>query len=153
LNGNFSSTMVTNGAIAGGPFNPQFILQTVAGFSYLFTNQAAAAAGSAADLGAPAANALSSAVLPGLGAGASAGMGNAHLVGAVSVPPSWTSAASITPATSATPATGLGDIGSSGAGGPGGYGAPMVGTGKRLRRAIPRYGFRPVVMPRPPAAG
>ena len=153
LNGNFSSTMVTNGAIAGGPFNPQFILQTVAGFNYLFTNPAAAAAGSAADLAAPAANALSSAGLPGLGAGAAAGIGNAHLVGALSTPPSWTSAASITPATTATPATGLGDIGSSGAGGPGGYGAPMVGAGKRLRRAIPKYGFRPVVMPRPPAAG
>ncbi|WP_231107940.1 hypothetical protein [Mycobacterium avium] len=29
----------------------------------------------------------------------------------------------------------------------------MGGTGRRLRRAIPKYGFRPVVMPRPPAAG
>ncbi|WP_443677692.1 PPE family protein, SVP subgroup, partial [Mycobacterium montefiorense] len=54
------------------------------------------------------------------------------------------------------PVTGLSDIGSSGApaaGGPGGVAGPLGGTGKRLRRAIPRYGFRPVVMPRPPAAG
>ncbi|WP_407662942.1 hypothetical protein [Mycobacterium tilburgii] len=29
----------------------------------------------------------------------------------------------------------------------------MGATGRRIRRAIPRYGFRPVVMPRPPAAG
>jgi PPE-repeat protein len=152
LNGNFSSTMVTNGALAGGPFNPQLILNTIAGLNNL-SNPAAAAAGSAADAVAPAANALSSAGVPGLGAGASAGMGNAHLVGTLSAPPSWTSAANIRPAATALPATGLGDIGSSGAGGPGGYGAPMVGAGKRLRRAIPKYGFRPVVMPRPPAAG
>ncbi|WP_446669950.1 PPE family protein, SVP subgroup, partial [Mycobacterium avium] len=39
------------------------------------------------------------------------------------------------------------------AGGPGGVAGPVGGTGRRLRRAIPKYGFRPVVMPRPPAAG
>ncbi|WP_293316902.1 PPE family protein [Mycobacterium sp.] len=156
FSGNFASTMTINGALAGGPFNPQIILATVAGVNNL-NNQAAGAAGgaagAAADAGASAANALSSAGLPALGAGASAEVGNAHLVGSVSVPPSWTSAANITPATTATPATGLGDIGTSGDGGPGGYGAPMVGTGRRIRRAIPKYGFRPVVMPRPPAAG
>jgi PPE-repeat protein len=153
LNGNFSSTMVTNGALAGGPFNPQVILNTIAGVNNL-SNPASAAAGSAAaDAVAPAAGALSSARLPGVGAAASAGMGNAHLVGAMSAPPSWTSAANIRPAATALPATGLGEIGSSGAGGPGGYGAPMVGTGRTIRRAIPKYGFRPVVMPRPPAAG
>jgi PPE-repeat protein len=152
LNGNFSSTMVTNGALAGGPFNPQLILNTIAGVNNL-SNPASAAAGSAADAVAPAAGTLTSAGLPGLGSGASAGMGNAHLVGTLSAPPSWTSAANIRPAATPLPATGLGDIGSSGAGGPGGYGAPMVGTGKRIRRAIPKYGFRPVVMPRPPAAG
>ncbi|QLL10352.1 PPE family protein [Mycobacterium vicinigordonae] len=32
LSGNFASTALLNGTIAGGPFNPQFILQTVAGF-------------------------------------------------------------------------------------------------------------------------
>ena len=159
LNGNFFITMTVNGALAGGPFNPQFILQSVAGFNYLFGNQAAAAAGTAGDLVAPAAGAvapaagaLSSAGLPGLGA-SSAAMGNAHLVGAVSVPPSWTSAATISPAEAASPASGLSDIGTSPAGGPGGVAAPIGATGKRLRRAIPKYGFRPVVMPRPPAAG
>jgi PPE-repeat protein len=159
LNGNFFSTMDVNGALAGGPFNPQFILQSVAGFNYLFGNQAAAAAGTAGDVVAPAAGAvapaagaLSSAGLPGLGAG-SAAIGNAHLVGAVSVPPSWTSAATISPAEAASPASGLSDIGTSPAGGPGGVAAPIGATGKRLRRAIPKYGFRPVVMPRPPAAG
>ncbi|QLL05923.1 PE/PPE C-terminal domain-containing protein [Mycobacterium vicinigordonae] len=82
-------------------------------------------------------------------------MGDARLVGSLSVPSSWTSASNIAPAGTALPATGLGDIGSSagGPGGPGAYAGPMVGTGRRVRRAIPKYGFRPVVMPRPPAAG
>ncbi len=32
LGGNFASTGLLNGAIAGGPFNPEFLLQTIAGF-------------------------------------------------------------------------------------------------------------------------
>ena len=153
-NSSFVSTGEVNGSIAGGPFNPEFILQTIAGFNFL--NNAGKAATSAAtlsglgDLSAPAASTLASAGLPGLGA---AGIGHAELVGALSVPPSWASAATISPAETAVPATGLGDIGSSAAGGPGGFAAPMGGATRRLRRAIPKYGFRPVVMPRPPAAG
>jgi PPE-repeat protein len=152
FNSSWISTGVVNGALAGGPFNPQFILGTVAGFNYLFPKVAAASA----DAGAGAASAtstLASATLPGLGAAGSAGIGNAHLVGALSVPQSWASAANITPAATAIPATGLTDIGSGGAGGPGAFAGPMAATAKRLRRAIPKYGFRPVVMPRPPAAG
>jgi PPE-repeat protein len=34
FNSNLFSTGIVNGAIAGGPFNPQFLLQTVAGFSF-----------------------------------------------------------------------------------------------------------------------
>jgi hypothetical protein len=164
FNSSWISTGVVNGSLAGGPFNPQFILQSVAGFSYLFGQGAggagAAAGGAAADLGgaaadlaAPAASTLSSAGLPGLGAAASAEIGHATLVGSLSVPPSWAPTASITPAETALTATGLSDIGSGGAGGPGGFAAPMAGTARRLRRAIPKYGFKPVVMPRPPAAG
>ncbi len=152
FNSSWISTGVVNGALAGGPFNPEFILQTVAGFNYMFPKAAAASA----DAGAAAASAVSSvssAGLPGLGAAASAGIGHANLVGALSVPQSWASASSITPATTALPATGLSDIGSGGTGGPGAFAGPMAGTAKRLRRAIPKYGFRPVVMPRPPAAG
>jgi PPE-repeat protein len=152
LSSNLVSTTVVNGALAGGPFNPQLILQTVAGFSFMFGKGAAAATGSLGDLSASAAGTLASAGLPGLGAAGSAGIGHANLVGALSVPPSWASSASISPAATALPATGLSDIGSS-AGGPGGFAAPMAGAGRRLRRAIPKYGFRPVVMPRPPAAG
>jgi PPE-repeat protein len=151
-NGNFFSTAVTNGALAGGPFNPQFILQTVAGFSFML-NTGKAAASAAVLPGAGELSGLSSTQLAGANSAASAGIGRAHLVGALSAPPSWASAANITPAQTALPATGLSDIGSGGAGGPGGYAAPMAGTARRLRRAIPKYGFRPVVMPRPPAAG
>ncbi|OBI20342.1 hypothetical protein A5712_17900 [Mycobacterium sp. E2327] len=152
LNSNFLSTSVLNGAMAGGPFNPQSILTNIAGFSSVFPKATAAPA----DIGAGAASAASaadSAGLTGISAAGSGAMGQAHLVGAVSVPPSWTGAATITPAEAALPATGLSDIGSGGAGGPGAYAAPMAGAARRLRRAIPKYGFKPVVMPRPPAAG
>ncbi len=151
LNGNFFSTAVTNGALAGGPFNPQFILGSIAGFSFL---NAAKGAGLLPGLGGMfglGSGALGSTGLTGLDA-ASAGMGHAGLVGALSVPPSWASTAAISPAGTALPATGLSEIGAS-PGGPGGFAAPMGGMGGRMRRAIPKYGFRPVVMPRPPAAG
>jgi len=154
LNSNLVSTAVVNGSLAGGPFNPQFILQTVAGFNYLFGSQSTAAAGSAgAEAMAVGDGALTSAALPGASAIGSAQMGHASLVGTLSVPPSWASSATINPASTALPATGLEDIGSSAPGGPGGFGAPMAGTARRMRRLVPKYGFRPVVMPRPPAAG
>jgi PPE-repeat protein len=154
FSGNFASTLVINGSLAGGPFNPQFLLGTVAGFNYLY-GPAAKAAGvltGPGDMSGLGSGALVSAGPAGLGAAGSVGLGHARLVGALSVPPSWSSAATISPAEAALPATGLGDIGSSSAGGPGGF-APMGATGGRRRRAIPKYGFRPVVMPRPPAAG
>jgi PPE-repeat protein len=151
-NGNFFSTMVVNGALAGGPFNPQFILGTIAGFNFLNSAKAAGLLPGLGDMFGLGSGALGSTGLTGLGAAGSAGMGHAGLVGGLSVPPSWAAAASIKPAATALPATGLGDIGTS-PGGPGGYAAPMGGMGGRLRRAIPKYGFRPVVMPRPPAAG
>jgi PPE-repeat protein len=152
------SNNVFNGSLAGGPFNPQTILATAVGAmgtrattlsgldDFIGGAEATASAGSLAS------NTVGSAGLT----GASAGVGNAHLVGSLSVPQSWSSAATISPAQTATPVSGLSDIGTSGApaaGGPGGVAGPMGGTGRRLRRGIPRYGFRPVVMPRPPAAG
>jgi hypothetical protein len=156
LNGNFFSTGVTNGALAGGPFNPQFILGTVAGFNYLMNADkgatAAAALTGVGDTSGVGSAALVSAERAGPGAAGSVQVGHARLVGALSVPPSWTSAATISPAGTAVPANGLSDIGTSPTGGPGGF-APVGATGGRRRRAIPKYGFRPVVMPRPPAAG
>jgi PPE-repeat protein len=164
LNGNFFSTMVVNGALAGGPFNPQFILSTIAGFNFLMgADKAATSAATATGLGdmsALGSDALGSTGLTGLGAAASAEMGHAGVVGGLSVPSSWAAEASIKPAATALPASGLSDIGTSPAGGatspaggPGGFAAPMGATGGRLRRAVPKYGFRPVVMARPFAAG
>ncbi|MDD4866457.1 MAG: PPE family protein [Mycobacterium sp.] len=165
LASNFFSGTVVNGALAGGPFAPNFILGSVAGFSFLIG--AAKSGGLLSGLGDIAA--ASSEVLPEAGfagvasnavtgSAASAAMGHASLVGSVSVPPGWASAAAISPADVATPVSGLSDIGSSPAaggpatGGPGGFAGPITGAAGR-RRAIPKYGFRPVVIPRPPAAG
>lgn len=158
-NGNFFSTAVVNGALAGGPFNPQFIISSVQG---VLAAQHATTLGGLADFAADAegmtsADLASSTVgSAGLG-GASGGVGNAHLVGSLSVPQSWTSTANINPgqtAVQATGVTGLTDATAApAAGGPGGVAGPVGSTGRRLRRAIPKYGFRPVVMPRPPAAG
>jgi PPE-repeat protein len=159
LQGNFFSSTVLNGTIAGGPWNPQFILASVSGFQFLNNADAAATTGATALTGlgqfsGVGSGALGATGLTGMGGAASAGMGHATLVGSLSAPPSWTSAATINPAEAAVPASGLSDIGTSpAAGGPGGVAAPMGATGRRLRRAIPKYGFRPVVMPRPPAAG
>jgi len=153
LNSNWFSTAVVNGALAGGPFNPEFILNTVAGFNFLMNTGKAATSAAVLPGAGNVSGALGSTELTGLGGAASAGIGRAHLVGTVSVPPSWTSAATIPQAETASPATGLDNIGSSPAGGPGGFAGPMTGTGRRIRRTVPKYGFRPVVMPRPPAAG
>lgn len=81
-------------------------------------------------------------------------MGRAQLVGSLSVPQGWANAATINPGQAAVPATGVTGLtdAAPAAGGPGAS-RPVGGTGRRLRRAIPKYGFRPVVMPRPPAAG
>ncbi|MFY2859484.1 PPE family protein [Mycobacterium sp. THU-M104] len=164
LNSNFFSGAVVNGALAGGPFAPNFILGSIAGFSFLLGVKGGGLLSGLGDIAA-----ASSGALPGVGFAsavstasnasvASAAVGHASLVGSVSVPPGWASAAAISPAEVATPVTGLSDIGSSpaaggpGAGGPGGFAGPITGAAGR-RRAIPKYGFRPVVIPRPPAAG
>ena len=155
-NSNFFSTAVVNGALAGGPFNPQFILHSIGDFnSWMNADQGASGAAALTglgDLSELGSGASAPAVLA--GAGGPAGLGHARLVGSLSVPPSWASAANINPAEIAVPANGLSDIGSSAptAGGPGGFAGPLGATGGR-RRAIPKYGFRPIVMPRPPAAG
>jgi PPE-repeat protein len=158
LQSNFLSGSVLNGTLAGGPFNPQTILASAVNdrptppTTLSGLDDFVAGAEGTASAGGLASNTVGSAGLT----GASAGVGNAHLVGSLSVPQSWSSAAAISPAQTATPVSGLSDIGTSGApaaGGPGGVAGPLGGAGRRLRRGIPRYGFRPVVMPRPPAAG
>jgi PPE-repeat protein len=157
LQSNFFATTVVNGALAGGPFNPQFILASLEGV--LAAQHATTLGGLGAFVsdaeGLATADLASSTV--GSGGVASGGVGQANLVGSLSVPQSWTDAATISPGQSAVQATGVTGLSDSGAapaaGGPGGVAGPLGGTGRRLRRAIPKYGFRPVVMPRPPAAG
>lgn len=95
--------------------------------------------------------------LGGAGAAMSATMGQATSVGALSVPQSWSTA---TPAVSST-ATLVSDTRWTGAvpdaahgGAPGMPGMPLAGSGGRgFGFAAPRYGFKPTVMVRPPAAG
>ncbi len=157
LGSNFFSNDVLNGIIAGGPFNPQSIIGTAVGAMGTRATTLSGLGDFAMNAEGGGMAALASNTVPSAGlGGASAGIGNAHLVGSMSVPQSWASAANITPGQAAAPVSGLSDIGTSGApaaGGPGGVAGPLGGNGRRLRRAIPRYGFRPVVMPRPPAAG
>jgi PPE-repeat protein len=159
LNSNFFSTAVVNGSLAGGPFNPEFLLQTLSGFSFLNAAKDAANGGwlpGLADLFDPAAAGLGSAGLPGLGgagSAVSAGLGNAASVGGLSVPPSWAAVAPTSPIASALGRTPLAAPSGAPVGGPGGFASPM-GMAGGLRRAIPKYGFRlPPVMARPPAAG
>jgi PPE-repeat protein len=151
LSGNFFSTAVTNGALAGGPFNPQFLLQSLAGFSYLGAKGAAAGSGllnlfNPGALGSTGGSGL-------LGSGVSAAMGEAGRVGALSAPPSWSAVAPTSPIASALGRTPL-TAPETATGGPGGIASPMSNMTGRLRRPIPKYGMRlPPFMARPPAAG
>jgi PPE-repeat protein len=153
LSGNFFSTAVVNGALAGGPFNPQFILQSLAGFSFLQGAKGAAGSG-LLNLFNP--GALGSGGLPGLGgvgSGMSAAVGGAGHVGGLSVPPSWSAVAPTSPIASSLGRTPLAAP-ETATGGPGGVASPMSNMSGRLRRPIPKYGMRlPPVMARPPAAG
>ncbi|MGH3632814.1 MAG: PPE family protein, partial [Mycobacterium sp.] len=157
LNGNFFSTAVVNGALAGGPENPQFLLQSIAGFSFLNDLNAAKDAPGLGGLWALTAGSVGpgGAGLPGLGGvgpAVSAGLGQAGRMGVLSVPPSWTAIAPASPLASALGTTPLSGPPASSVGGPGGYASPL-GMNGHLRRPIPKYGFRVKVMAHPPAAG
>jgi PPE-repeat protein len=98
--------------------------------------------------------------MPGLG-GVSAVTARASLVGQLSVPQAWTTATQVTNHSGAAfpgggwttaASAGSGAQGAVPAGMPGMPGVPMGGGGSGFGHG-PRYGFRPTVMPRPPAAG
>jgi PPE-repeat protein len=154
LSGNFFSTAVVNGALAGGPFNPQFLLQTMAGFNFLQGAKGAAAGSGLLNLfNSGALGSTGGSGLGGLGSGASAAMGEAGRVGALSAPPSWSAVAQTSPIASALGRTPL-TAPETATGGPGGVASPMSNMTGRLRRPIPKYGMRlPPIMARPPAAG
>ena len=100
---------------------------------------------------------LGSAGLPGVNLGeVSAQMARGTLVGQLSVPQSWTAAIQVANHSGAA-LPGGGWTGTalpeSSAGVPGMPGIPAVSTAAHHFGSGPRYGFRPTVMPRPPAAG
>jgi PPE-repeat protein len=98
--------------------------------------------------------------LPSLG-GVTVHMARAELVGHLSVPQSWVAAAQVAnPAGAAFPGGGWTSVASAAgapeavpAGMPGMPGMPMVGMAGHHFGSGPRYGFRPTIIPRPPAAG
>ena len=158
---NFSNAITTSGLL-----NPTAFIDTVTCFSYLFpqlasSGVAADVSGLAAGLGSGTAG-LGSAGLRGLGAAVSAGIGQATPLGALSVPKAWAAAtpgfsgiatslpgaSALTPALGATPLVApTGAVGMPG--------VPLGGLSTMADHEMdePMYGFRPVVMARPPAAG
>ncbi len=156
---NFSNAFTTSGLM-----NPTSMIDTATAYSFLYAPADSAASGAAADAaaGLGGAETAGSAGLPGL---AAAEMGQANLVGSLSVPPGWgASGATITPATLATTQIGAGTYQGLGATpmvmqdvGPVGMpGMPLSGiadTADDEFGTVPVYGFRPRVLGRPPAAG
>jgi PPE-repeat protein len=176
--GSFITSGFSNGILSGNWLNPASISPAVTtafgdiGFlavagqglgglnPALLTGAAAPSAMSAAGL-AHAGSAIGSLGSPSLGGSAvSAGMGRATLVGTMSVPHSWAPAAPATStALTASPAEGWYmppgvEEASATQGTPGMPGMPMAGGNARgWGFAAPRYGFKPTVIARPPAAG
>lgn len=122
-----------------------------------FMKGLAPAAASAAKAVEGGANALGSAAVGagGNAAAAVAGLGRALPLGALSVPPSWAPVTAVTsPAVAAL--NGVGGAAPTGAAA-GMHALPMTPFGPwgggTAGRTLPAYGFKPVVMARPPAAG
>ena len=170
--GTLISSGLSNGFLSGNWVNPSTLFgsttaafgdigflavagQTGGGFNpALFSAATAPAAMSTVGHVAPAISSMGS---PGL---VSAEMGRASLVGTMSVPHSWAPAApTASPAQSASPAEGWYmppgvEEASATQGTPGKPGMPMAGgTARGWGFAAPRYGFKPTVVSRPPAAG
>jgi PPE-repeat protein len=168
--GSLLGSFLNNGTVANlsnafttsGLMNPTAMIDTVTCFSYLFPSMAGGGlasnvSGLVAGLGSGTAG-LGSAGLRGLGAAVSAGIGQATPLGALSVPAGWGAAApgfsgiatalpgasALTPALGATPM-----VAPTGA-----VGMPLGGLAMADHEMDePMYGFRPLVMARPPAAG
>ncbi len=111
----------------------------------------------------PAGTPASSATLPSLGATTAAaspaavvaaGTNQAAMVGRLSVPQTWTAATSVANhAGAAAPGGGWTSTVAPEAGMPGLPGMPLGGMSGQSFGNPPRYGFRPTIMGRPPAAG
>jgi len=149
LNANIWNTIFSSGFYM--PSN------TIAPFLSLLGQQAGSAAGDAAGAAGQAASgaigeAVAGPAIGGLGNAVSAGLGHAPIVGALSVPPSWTAPAPLAgPLASSLGGTPMVAPPAMAAGVPG---MPIGATGAQpYGRAVPQYGFRPTFVARPPAAG
>jgi PPE-repeat protein len=169
--GTYLTSGLSNGILSGNWFNPASISPAVTsafgdigflavagqgtGFNpAMFSAATAPAAMSTVGHVAPAISSMGSTGL------VSAEMGRASLVGTMSVPHSWAPAApTASPAQTASPAEGWYmppgvEEASATQGTPGMPGMPMTGgTARGWGFAAPRYGFKPTVVARPPAAG
>jgi PPE-repeat protein len=160
---NFSNAFTTSGLM-----NPTAMIDSVTCFSYLFPSMAgngvaANVSGLAAGLGSGTVGLGSAGLrgLGGLGGAVSAGVGQATPLGALSVPSGWAAGApglsmiatQLPGASALTPA--LGGTPLAAPGGPVGMaGMPLGGLAMADHEMDePMYGFRPIVMSRPPAAG
>ncbi|HXB85326.1 PPE family protein [Mycobacterium sp.] len=175
--GSLLGSFLNNGTVANlsnafttsGLLNPTAFIDTVTCFSYLFPGMAGGAlasdvSGLAAGLGSGTAGLGAAGLrgLGGLGAAVSAGVGQASPLGPLSVPGAWAAAApglsriatELPGASALSPALGATPLVSPG--GPVGMpGMPLGGIAGMFDHEMeePMYGFRPVVMARPPAAG
>jgi PPE-repeat protein len=164
--GSFLTSGFSNGILSGNWLNPASISPAVtsafADIGFLaVAGQGIGGLNPALLTGAAAPSAMSAVGLGHVGsAGVSAGVGRATLVGTMSVPQSWAPAApAASPALTASPAEGWYmppgvEEASATQGTPGMPGMPMAGgTARGWGFAAPRYGFKPTVIARPPAAG
>jgi PPE-repeat protein len=160
LNNNLWNTIFSSGFYMPGNWLGTMTdlvgLQSAAG-----ADAGAAAAGDAAQGAAAAADGLGGAVagpaaglseLGGLGGGVSAAMGRGAAIGALAVPPSWNAVApTVSPLPAALGGMPLAPPPAVAAGMPG---MPFANAaGNHVNGAAPKYGFRPMVVAHPPAAG
>lgn len=149
--GKFLNANVLNTIFSSGFYMPGNFMGTAADFMWL-SGQASEAAGNAAS-GAAEVVAPPLMGIEGAASGVSAALGRSPIVGALSVPPSWTvpeplhsplsSTLGGTPMVAPAPAVVAGMPG-----------VPLGGNmSQPLGRAVPQYGFRPTFVARPPSAG
>jgi PPE-repeat protein len=151
--GQFLNANIWNTIFSSGFYMPS---NTMAPFLSLLGAQAAGnAVGDAAGQAATGAigEALAGPVggIGGVGNAVSAGLGHAPMIGALSVPPTWTAPAPLAgPLASTLGGTPMVPPPAMAAGMPP---VPMGMGAQTYGRAVPQYGFRPTFVARPPAAG
>lgn len=157
---------ISNGFTTNGLLNPTtFVDSQVASNSINSLNAVDASTSGLGVLAAGLGGTANLASVTAPGAAAAAGVGQASLVGALSVPPSWGATGATVSTVAATTQVGAGAYHSFGAATPmvmeeagsgmGMPGVPLAGmpVGHEDEFADPIYGFRPRVIGRPPAAG